>query len=188
MEKRFCGENTYQTPLIGLASARAGNVVGGGDWAKDRIIPDTIRALEKNIPVFIRNPDSTRPWQHVLEPLSGYLELAKLIYLKKDNLSLCSSFNFGPKIESNKSVKSLLEEIFKHWPGEWTNDKNLTQYHESKILNLQIDKAYNFLGWEPKWNFYETIEKTTNWYKKTIEGSMNPLEMCIEDISCFMSK
>lgn len=183
----FCGDKIYQNPYLGIATVRAGNVIGGGDWAIDRIIPDTIRALQSNKPVIIRNPKSKRPWQHVLEPLSGYIELAELIMDRNDNDKYCNSFNFGPKIESNKSIEILLEEIFKHWEGKWIIDKENINFYESKILHLQIDKAYNLLGWEPKWSFSKTIDKTISWYKKTYEGIESPLECCMENINDFMS-
>ena len=184
--KSFCGSKVYQNPFIGIASARAGNVIGGGDWCDERIIPDTIRALKSGIPVLVRNPYSTRPWQHVLEPLSGYLDLAELIFSKEDNFVYCDCFNFGPGIESNKTVKDLLEESFKYWDGKWRLDSN-NYYHESKMLHLQIDKAKNVIGWQPKWNFNKTVEKTINWYKNTHDKTKTPEQACINDISEFMS-
>lgn len=184
--KSYCGSKIYQNPYLGIGSARAGNVIGGGDWAGERIIPDTIRALKSGNTVKIRNPNSTRPWQHVLEPISGYLNLAELIYSKKDSDLYCDSFNFGPNIDSNKTVKGLLEEVFKYWEGGWYQDPNFDDFHESKILHLQIDKAHNILGWEPKWNFCKTVEKTINWYKNTHYNLKTPEESCLDDIDEFM--
>ena len=184
--KSFCGSKIYQNPYLGIASARAGNVIGGGDWSNERIIPDTIKALKSGHSVLIRNPDSKRPWQHVLEPISGYLDLAELIFLKDDNFIFCDSFNFGPKIESNKTVKDLIDESFKHWGGEWYKDTNNDNFHESKMLHLQIEKAYSLLGWQPKWNFNKTVEKTINWYKNIHYNLKSPEQSCLDDINEFM--
>ena len=150
-------------------------------------MPDTIRSLQKNNPVNIRNLNAKRPWQHVLEPLSGYLKLAELMYLKTNNQVYCDAFNFGPRISSNKSIEILLREIFKHWEGNFEHNKELFNFHESKILHLQIDKAHNLLGWKPRWNFDETIEKTISWYKNTYEGIKTPSVCCDENINDFMS-
>lgn len=184
--KSFCGNEVYQNPFLGIASARAGNVIGGGDWAEERIIPDTIRALQSGNPVLIRNPNSTRPWQHVLEPISGYLDLAELIFSKENNYLYCDSFNFGPMTDSNKTVKDLLEESFKYWKGEWFINQSCEIFHESKMLNLQIEKAYNILGWKPKWDFNKTVEKTINWYKNTHNNIKSPEQACIDDMNEFM--
>jgi CDP-glucose 4,6-dehydratase len=154
---------------IGIASARAGNVIGGGDWAEDRILPDTIRALINNQPIQVRNPKSTRPWQHVLEPLSGYLELGKAIYENSIQRDLNSAFNFGPALESNKSVQSLVELALKYWPGEWLDCSDPQAAHEAKLLNLVTDKAYHLLGWQPVWDFQKTVQETIQWYRDASE-------------------
>ena len=163
---------------IGVASARAGNVIGGGDWAIDRIVPDTFRALFKNQKIIIRNPFSVRPWQHVLEPLYGYLLLASKIHNAQKNdetnilNELCSPFNFGPNITSNQNVKGMVEEILKYISGEWTtNQDSYSSQHEAKILNLNTDKAYKLLKWSPKLNFKETIKNMVFEYT---EISKNP--------------
>jgi len=184
--KSFCGAKDYQNPLLKIATARAGNVIGGGDWSKDRIVPVTIRALQSEQPVYIRNKNSKRPWQHVLEPLSGYLNLAELIFSREDNI-YCDSFNFGPKIESNKSVELLVKEVFKYWPGELNYDVEENNFHESNILHLQIEKAHNILGWQPKWRFSKSVEKTTLWYKDNYISSKPAEVLCIENIEEFMS-
>lgn len=156
---------------IRLASARAGNVIGGGDWALDRIVPDCIRALSNNEPIVVRNKVATRPWQHVLEPLSGYLWLGA--QLSKGDLqqpTLASGFNFGPALSSNLSVANLVNEIIKHWPGQVDYKINPNVVHEAKLLNLAIDKAQHYLGWRPVWNFERTIAETVGWYRKNLQN------------------
>ena len=148
-----------------IASGRAGNVIGGGDWAKDRIVPDCIRALQKNQPIPVRNPNSTRPWQHVLEPLSGYLWLAaRLSQHATLNSQLTSAFNFGPAHEANRTVEELVTEALKHWPGKWKDTSDAKAVHEAKLLQLSTDKAHAMLGWSPAWNFSKTVEFTVQWY------------------------
>ena len=152
---------------IKVASARAGNVIGGGDWAKDRIVPDCIRFLQQNKPIQVRNPLATRPWQHVLEPLGGYLLLGSKLLTSDvhEAKSYCEAFNFGPLICSNKSVEELVTEIIKVWgEGTWTYNKD-DAFHEAYLLNLTIDKAYHKLRWLPAWEFKTTVTKTVEWYK-----------------------
>ena len=151
-----------------VASARAGNVIGGGDWAKDRIVPDVFRALFANQPVPIRNRAATRPWQHVLEPLSGYLWLAA----KMDAASgQCGeAFNFGPHLTSNRTVLEVVQEILKSTPGEWRDASEPSAPHEASQLNLAIEKAYQRLGWQPVWDFASTIQKTVDWYQANRNG------------------
>lgn len=151
---------------VKVASARAGNVIGGGDWAKDRIIPDCVRALQNSEIIQVRNPLSTRPWQHVLESLGGYLLLGHALLNNGNEKveALCSAFNFGPYGVSNKPVETLVNEVLKHWQGEW-NYKKEDAFHEAYLLNLNIDKATQTLGWSPVWNFKDTIKNTIDWYK-----------------------
>jgi CDP-glucose 4,6-dehydratase len=156
----------FQNNPVKIASVRAGNVIGGGDWAADRIVPDCIRALKNGKPIGIRNPKATRPWQHVLEPLSGYLWLgAKLSKLKTNDEQFCSAFNFGPNRKSNRTVRELVEEILKHWPGQWVDKSNPRAVHEAKLLHLETAKALRLLKWKPVWNFSHTIEQTAVWYR-----------------------
>lgn len=151
---------------VSIASARAGNVVGGGDWAANRIVPDAMRALGRGEPIPVRNPGSTRPWQHVLEPLSGYLTLAARLAEKNSNLGeLETAFNFGPRLDSNRPVRDLVEEVFKHWDGTWEDFSNPDAPHEAGKLNLATDRALHLLGWEPRWDFRETIKRTVVWYR-----------------------
>jgi CDP-glucose 4,6-dehydratase len=160
---------------VKIASARAGNVIGGGDWALDRIVPDCIRALLRKEPIPVRNKDSARPWQHVLEPLSGYLWLAarlsKFESYEAANEQLCSAFNFGPPLSSNRTVAELVGEILKHWPGNWVDHSSATAPHEARLLNLATDKAFHLLGWTSVWPFSETVEQTVSWYRQAQDGS-----------------
>ena len=182
----FLGNKSYQNPNIFLASVRAGNVIGGGDWSTDRIIPDVIRSLKSNDQIKIRNKSSVRPWQHVLDPLTGYLLLARKIYeiddFKKRG-NLCSAFNFGPLPDSNRTVAELVDEVFKSWKGSWVDISNPNDFHEAKLLKLNIEKSGDLLGWYPKWNFSESIYRTINWYKNEHDKILTPLELCIKDIN-----
>lgn len=172
----------FQKHPVKIASARAGNVIGGGDWAADRIIPDCIRSLENGNPIPIRNRTSTRPWQHVLEPLSGYLQLAaKLAEEDQPNSPLYSAFNFGPNLDSNRSVADVVEQVLKHWSGSWTDQTPSDAPHEAGKLNLTTDKAYHLLGWHPRWNFEKTIKKTVEWYRSVSE-KCNPAELSHKQI------
>jgi len=173
---------------IRLASARAGNVIGGGDWALDRIVPDCIRALSKNEPVVVRNKVATRPWQHVLEPLSGYLWLgAKLSKGDTQLFALASGFNFGPGLSSNRSDDDLVAEIIKHWPGQVDYQINLNAVHEAKLLNLAIDKSQHYLGWWPVWNFDRTIAETVGWYIRNQQDGKHGNAAAIAQIAAFTS-
>ena len=182
-------EKTY----ISLATVRAGNVIGGGDWSDYRIVPDCIKALEEGKKILIRNPSSTRPWQHVLEPLNGYLKLAEKIFntyeisnnaIKNINEE---AYNFGPDIDSNKSVIELVNEIFKIWPGKYYVQSDKTVPYEAKLLSLSSEKAKRNLNWENKWSFQETIHQTINWYRKFHSGT-DALQCCIDDIESFEAK
>ena len=164
-------QSFFRDHPVKIASSRAGNVIGGGDWAKDRIVPDCIRALQQNHPIPVRNRHATRPWQHVLEPLGGYLWLAALLANPAlgqcDPTRIVSAFNFGPNRESNRSVEQLVTEILKHWPGRWEDKTDPSAVHEAGLLHLSTDKAHALLGWQPVWRFPETIEKTVSWYSTT---------------------
>lgn len=151
---------------VRLASARAGNVIGGGDWALDRIVPDCVRSLQRSAAIPVRNRLATRPWQHVLEPLGGYLWLAAQLSAATQRLGeLSGAFNFGPAPEANRPVAALVEEILKHWPGRWEDRTDPRAVHEATLLNLDIGKAGRVLAWRPVWNFTATIAQTTEWYR-----------------------
>ncbi len=160
-----------ESPTIAIASVRGGNVIGGGDWAKDRIVPDSIKSLACSESISVRNRHATRPWQHVLELLSGYLHLGSeichaLAAQNQERLTeLCSPFNFGPRLASNRTVEELVEELLIHWSGDWDDFTEPDAKHEASKLNLTIDKAYHTLGWQPQWTFEQTIEQIVEWYK-----------------------
>lgn len=199
----------YSEHPVKVASARAGNVIGGGDWAKDRIVPDCIRSLTKGEAIPVRNKVATRPWQHVLEPLSGYLLLAARIYeqaLDSTNrppvsglLSpqsgpstldpLCSAFNFGPALESNRTVDDLVTELLKHWPGTWEDQSDPNAPHEAGKLNLATDKAAHLLNWFPVWNFEQTVKQTISWYRaaRTVDVKTRAAEKTSQQISQYVA-
>ena len=180
----FCGMSPHQTPHLRVASARAGNVIGGGDWALDRIVPDAMRALSRGEPIGVRNPGATRPWQHVLEPLGGYLRLAENL---SSSAELANVFNFGPQLEANRPVRELVEEALRHWPGLWQDQSDPSAPHEASLLNLVIDKAHHQLGWAPRWNFATTVERTVNWYRRVQEGQASALECCLDDLAAYLT-
>ena len=177
--------------LVRVATARAGNVIGGGDWAEDRIVPDCVRSLIKGEPVAVRNPIATRPWQHVLEPLSGYLWLGALLGgaaklpRAPDALSVSSAFNFGPWLEANRSVKDLVTEFLKHWPGQWQDASQPGAVHEAGLLNLSIEKAWHMLRWQPVWSFAENVAATARWYHQVSQQGQPAQEHTRSDITAY---
>ena len=166
-----------------LASARAGNVIGGGDWANDRLMPDILRAFEKSESVVIRNPLSTRPWQHVLEPLSGYLLLAQELFLNGDEFA--EGWNFGPKDEDCKPVGWILDKMVENWGGNasWSLDKK-NNPHEAGFLKLDCSKASSKLKWNPKWNLQYTLNSIVDWHKLYInKGDIK--KQCLKEINIY---
>ena len=161
VESYFKNDNSN----INIGIGRAGNVIGGGDWASNRIVPDCVKSWANNKKPLIRSPFSTRPWQHVLEPLSGYLTLAQELLI--NNKLNGEAFNFGPPSYQNHTVKELVDEITKHWPGsKWNNGYNdEVKLHEAGLLKLNCDKSLQFLSWSSTLNFKETAKWTSNWYK-----------------------
>ncbi len=156
---------------VRMATARAGNVIGGGDWAEDRIVPDCMRHLQRGEAVPVRNPNATRPWQHVLEPLGGYLLLGERLL---GGETFCvpgtahaseAAFNFGPGPGTDRPVNDLVEEVLKHWPGAWDDRSRAEAPHEAQRLDLAIDKSRESLGWCPRWDFSRTVKETVDWYR-----------------------
>lgn len=168
-----------------LASARAGNVIGGGDWAADRLIPDILRAFERNEPVIARNPMSTRPWQHVLEPLSGYLVLAQHLFEERNNFA--EGWNFGPKDEDCKPVSWILDKMVGYWGNgaSWQLDKN-NNPHEAGYLKLDCSKAAMRLNWYPKWNLEYTLENIIKWHQHYLSQN-NIQEQCLLEIAKYQN-
>jgi CDP-glucose 4,6-dehydratase len=153
---------------VRLASVRAGNVIGGGDWADDRIVPDAMRALSAGRDFMVRNPDSTRPWQHVLEPLSGYLKLAARLISDDQQPTWVGAWNFGPSIGDEAKVSALASALVKAWgSGQWALAPDASVANvEAKTLRIAIDKAVSVLGWHPRWHLDKTISRTVEWYRK----------------------
>lgn len=177
--------------IVHLATARAGNVIGGGDWALDRIVPDSIRALQRSESIPVRNKVATRPWQHVLEPLSGYLWLGACLsnsQLPTSNSQLTSAFNFGPALASNRTVAELVQEILKHWPGRWEDRSDPKAVHEAKFLNLATDKAHHILHWQPTWTFEAAIAETTSWYRDAFARPAAVLEITQRQIAAYIAR
>jgi CDP-glucose 4,6-dehydratase len=170
---------------LGIASARAGNVIGGGDWSDDRIVPDCIRALKSKKDIIIRNPNATRPWQHVLEPLSGYLLLGAKLY--KEGKKYSSSWNFGPNTKSIKTVKELTEKIIDFWGyGKIKLEIKKNAPHEAGLLHLNCDKSNQMLNWYSKWDFDKAIEETVKWYKAYNENK-DMVSVCKKQIEEYMN-
>ena len=164
---------------IGLASVRAGNVIGGGDWANDRLIPDILRSFEKDEPVVIRNPNAIRPWQHVLEPLSGYLVLAQKLFYNQERYS--GAWNFGPNDKDIKPVEWILNKMTLKWPDAiWKLDQNSSP-HEADFLKLDITKAESELGWRPVWELSYTLEKIIAWHRSWLNQE-NMQAVCLAEI------
>jgi CDP-glucose 4,6-dehydratase len=165
--RSFFDPNNYNYHLKAIASTRAGNVIGGGDWAKDRIIPDIVKSLVLNKAVIVRNPSAIRPWQHVLEPLAGYLQLG--IHLTRDPVKYTGAWNFGPAADDNKQVIDIVKTALEIWgDGQYEIQSENKPLHESSILKLDISKTINLLNWKPVYHSTEAVETTIEWYKKFI--------------------
>lgn len=182
--RSFFNPETYGEHGKSIASVRAGNVIGGGDWALDRIVPDCIRALEAGEPIEIRNPQAVRPWQHVLEPLSGYLLLGMQMWKKP--ASYCEGWNFGPRAESVATVWEIAGQIVAAYGrGEVKDVSGTAALHEAKLLMLDISKAKYYLDWEPRLEVSEAVSLTTDWYKRYRKEPVYGI--CAEQIEKYMS-
>jgi CDP-glucose 4,6-dehydratase len=179
----FFNPQDYAKHGKSIASVRAGNVIGGGDWALDRIIPDCIKAIESKKTIYIRNPKAIRPWQHVLEPLSGYLLLAKKMY--NGERKYCEGWNFGPQTESVASVWDIASKTIENYgSGELKDLSNPDEPHEAELLMLDIHKAKFILGWEPRLNIDQTVALTVEWYKRY--NNENVYDLCKEQINTYL--
>jgi CDP-glucose 4,6-dehydratase len=172
---------------VRIASARAGNVIGGGDWARDRIIPDCVRAWSKDEAVQLRYPNSTRPWQHVLEPLSGYLNLA--VALSTNPEIHGEPFNFGPQAQQNHSVLELVEEMSRHWDKvSWKIKEQINSgHHESGLLKLNCDKALHYLQWHAVMGFMDTVAMTAEWFRDYYQNPGSIAETTKAQINRYMA-
>lgn len=176
----FAGKDT-----AAIASVRAGNVIGGGDWAKDRIVPDCIRALESDVPVRLRNPESVRPWQFVLEPLRGYLMLAERLWGQAEQYA--GGWNFGPKEDTLATVKTVAKAVVRNYGrGSIVTKQQPGAPHEAGLLCLDITKARQDLGWDPVLNLEETVKMTVEWYRDY--RSMDPYALCLSQIETYLGK
>lgn len=171
---------------IAMATARAGNVIGGGDWALDRLVPDVLRALEQNQPALIRNPHATRPWQHVLEPLSGYLLLAEHLY--NDGLTYAEGWNFGPNEDDAKPVQWIVNKLCEAWANgaKWELQPG-DHPHEANYLKLDISKAKQKLHWHPHWPLQTALHHITTWHQAWLAGE-NMRNYCLQQISQYQSE
>lgn len=181
--RSFFNPNDYEKHGKSIASVRAGNVIGGGDWALDRIIPDCIKALEAGKPIEIRSPKAIRPWQHVLEPLSGYMLLVQKMW--DEPVKYCEGWNFGPKAESITNVWDVASMVIENYgSGELKDLSDPNALHEAKLLMLDISKAKFQLGWEPRMSLDKCIQLVVDWYKRYKEEDAYTL--CVEHIEKYL--
>ena len=173
----------FQHSGIALASARAGNVIGGGDWAVDRLVPDTLRAFERGEPVIVRKPNATRPWQHVLEPLSGYLTLAE--HLFEHGQAYAEAWNFGPRDDDARPVSWIVEHMAQTWGhgASWAQDAG-EHPHEAHYLKLDISKAQDRLGWNPRWTLDTALTNISHWHRAWLAHAEMRAE-CLAQIQQF---
>ena len=184
----------FPTELVGthgvrLASARAGNVIGGGDWSADRIVPDLVRALVGGTELQVRSPGAVRPWQHVLVPLSGYLELAARLLTGSDPGPLCGAWNFGPRVAPDVTVGELVEAAITQWgSGSWRHVHDRLAAHEAPYLGLDITKATEALDWAPAWDLYTSVAATIDWYRRFyLKEPADMRSACLDDIERYMN-
>lgn len=170
---------------IGLASGRAGNVIGGGDWAQDRLVPDIVRSVIENKTLIIRNPKSTRPWQHVLEPVGGYLLLAEKLYT---DIGFSEGFNFGPSTNGHADVETLIKKINQYWHNKVRYEvvESEANPHEAGLLALNCDKAASQLKWKPKWDLEQALSATVDWNIRRLEGE-SVTNICLNQIKSYVS-
>lgn len=181
--RSFFNPSTYATHGVAIASARAGNVIGGGDWATDRLIPDIMRAMMREETVSIRSPHAIRPWQHVLEPLSGYLVLAEKLY--SEGPRYAEAWNFGPSDADARPVQAIVEHLTSQWGdgAKWVLDGEVHP-HEATFLKLDCSKARSRLGWQPRWNLERALDEIVAWYKAAARAE-NMRTVTLEQIAQF---
>ena len=170
---------------IKIATARAGNAIGGGDWAADRLVPDAVRSLASGRAIPLRNPDAVRPWQHLLDPLAGYMLLASRMLTRNDG-ALCDAWNFGPLPGEDAPVSRVAEWLAQAWgKGSWVDARQADQPHEARVLRLSIEKAVSNLGWMPRWGLPEAVERTARWYLRHARDGGCMRDACLEDITAY---
>ncbi len=178
--KSYFNPKDYAKHGKAIASVRAGNVIGGGDWSDNRLIPDCIRYIEAGKDIEIRNPMATRPWEHVLEPLSGYLKVGQK--LMENPVEYSTAFNFGPHISANKTVFEVVKRLVDYYgKGHVVDVSDPNAVHENTLLSLDVSKAYVMLQWEAKWGLQEAIEKTVDWYKEALHNH-DMYDFCVKQI------
>jgi CDP-glucose 4,6-dehydratase len=181
----FFNATKYDQHQKAIAVGRAGNVIGGGDWSKDRLIPDIIKALNLNKEVVIRNPKAVRPWQHVIEPLFGYLELG--VKLNLDPIRYAQAYNFGPHVSDTLSVENMVRKSLEFWgSGNFSVEQSGSNPHEAGLLKLDISRALSELEWKPVFNAEIALERTITWYKGFYEG-INAKKLVENDIEFYLS-
>jgi CDP-glucose 4,6-dehydratase len=186
--KSFFSPQKISEHKIALASARAGNVIGGGDWSANRIVPDIVRAFHGKNTLLIRNPDAVRPWQHVLDALSGYITLASKLIQDFENPFWQDGWNFGPSSEDNIAVKDIVSWAAEYWGnGKYEFVPATTKVHEAGQLRLDCSKATQRLGWRPVWQAKEALSKTLDWYKKALCDHEDPAAIAMEQIRGYLS-
>ena len=173
----FFNPKNYDIHKVSIASARSGNVIGGGDWSENRIVPDIVRAISKKNIIRLRNPNSTRPWQHVLEPLAGYLHLAYYMIKYPDSDLYNSSWNFGPMDKDQYSVNDLALEIINVWQDGQMEETHNSEVYEASFLEINSAKSSQYLNWQPRLSFKESIQFTISWYREFLNGSANMNEI-----------
>ena len=176
-------ESFFRNHPVRIASARSGNVIGGGDYAPDRIVPDAFRALRKGRAVPVRNPQSIRPWQHVLEPVSGYLTLAAHLFLRK---GFEGAYNFGPSSRDKQTVAALVRQILKTWPGHVRRIREKNPPHEAAHLQLDNGKAWMKLKWKPQLSFSEAVTMTMDWYRESLQPGFDAFRTCQDQITGYI--
>ncbi len=183
--------NSYRDSILknrkncGISSARAGNVIGGGDWSPNRLIPDCIKSIMNKSKIKIRNPNSNRPWQFVLEPLKGYLILAKKQYKNPKRYS--SSWNFGPEYKSKKSVLEIVKFIINYWGFGSMKIQKSKKFHEDHYLQLDIEKAKKYLKWKPVYDVEKSVHVTIDWYHKVFKNKENSIDVTNDQIDQYIS-
>lgn len=175
--------NEHSSQLIRIATVRAGNVIGGGDWAIDRLVPDCIRAVQRNKPLCLRFPDAVRPWQHVLEPLAGYLKVSEKLLSEEGDL-FTHAWNFGPDVNGHLTVKEIVKTISELWGKNISIEVDASNKspHEAGLLSLDSHYARHKLGWKPRWSLEDALKKTVWWYEAWMKGD-NMLDVCLDQIS-----